>query len=153
MRWIGIDPGLTGALAVVEDPGVLKDVCPMPSMSGRVVPVVLKQILETWSEDTEQLLVLIEDVHSMPGQGVASTFKFGQAYGTAIGVVGAMGLPMDFVTPQKWKRLFTLTGKDKDASRAKATELWPSMRQHWSRKSDNGMSDAALIAEYGRRTL
>ena len=97
--------------------------------------------------------VMIEQVHSMPGQGVSSTFKFGKNFGIAIGVVNALHLPLHRVTPQKWKQQFQLTGKDKDASRHLATEFWPDMAEEWRFKKLNGISDAALIAEFARRTL
>ena len=150
--YIGIDPGQTGGLALVQDAGDLKDVCPMPAIDSEVSGFLLGQIIETWQNSTkDRLIAVIEKVSSMPGQGVASTFKFGKNYGIAIGAVHAMGLPIHFVTPQQWKKTFSLINKDKDASRQKATELWPSQSTHWPRKKDNGMSDAALIAEHARR--
>lgn len=149
MRVVGIDPGISGGLACIDIRGNLIDVVPMPVVSSEVQPIILKQILETWEPD----LVAIEQVSSMPGQGVASTFKFGVSFGTCIGVVGAMGLRMERVRPQQWKKTHTLIGKDKDASRHKATELWPSMATRWKRKADNGLTDAALIAEHARRVL
>ena len=150
--WIGIDPGQTGGLACVEPDGSLRWAMPMPAISGEVMGQQLAHILEH-AATIQHIKVIIEQVHSMPGQGVSSTFKFGKNFGIAIGVVNALHLPLERVTPQKWKQQFQLTGKDKDASRHKATELWPSMAARWKLKKDNGLSDAALIAEHARRVL
>ena len=150
--WIGIDPGQTGGLACVEPDGSLRWAMPMPAVSGEVVGQQLAAILKHASE-VSHTKVMIEQVHSMPGQGVSSTFKFGKNFGIAIGVVNALHLSLHRVTPQKWKQQFQLTGKDKDASRHLATEFWPDMAEEWRFKKLNGVSDAALIAEFARRTL
>ena len=152
--FIGIDPGQTGGLALISANGTLIDVQQMPAIDSEVSGLLLAALLHDWRDMVQDTCrVTIEQVHSMPGQGVSSVFKFGKNFGVALGVVQAMGLPMERVTPQSWKKMFTLIGKDKDASRGKATELWPSMAQRWSLKKHNGLSDAALIAEWGRRTL
>ena len=150
--YVGIDPGMTGGIAYVTATGVLGDCVQMPTHDGEVSGWMLAQILEVYREDIQdRMVVVVENVHSMPKQGVSSTFKFGKSFGIVLGVVQGMGLPMHRVTPQAWKKTHTLIGKDKDASRGLATELWPSMSMHWSRKKDNGVSDAALIAEHARR--
>jgi crossover junction endodeoxyribonuclease RuvC len=150
--WIGIDPGQTGGLACVEMDGTLRWAMEMPAVSGEVNAVSLGHVIEHEAKQ-QPIKVMIEQVHSMPGQGVSSTFKFGKNFGIAIGVVGALHIALHRVTPQKWKKQFTLTGKDKDASRGKATEFWPEMSENWKYKYQNGVSDAALIAEFARRTL
>lgn len=152
--WIGVDPGQTGGLALIAANGDLLDVQQMPAIDNEVSGLLLSALLHDWQDMSQDACrVVIEQVHSMPGQGVSSVFKFGKNFGVALGVVQAMGLPMERVTPQAWKKMFVLIGKDKDASRGKATELFPSMAARWQRKKDNGLSDAVLIAEYGRRTL
>jgi len=152
--WVGIDPGQTGGLALLDAKGELIDVQRMPAIDNEVSGLLLAALLHDWRDMVQdQVRVFIEQVHSMPGQGVSTTFKFGKNFGIALGVVQAMGLPLERVTPQAWKKTFVLTGKDKDASRGKATELWPSMAARWKLKKDNGLSDAALIAEHARRVL
>ena len=151
--WIGIDPGMTGGIAYVKALGDLWEVAPMPAIDGEVDAVTLARLLENWTTGGDNVSVAIEQVHSMPGQGVSSTFKFGKSFGIAIGVVQALGLAMHRIAPQTCKKQFVLTGKDKDASRSKATEFWPHQSHHWKRKKDNGITDAALIAECARRTL
>lgn len=133
--------------------GILNDVVPMPSIDSEVDGHALAQIIATWRNDIQdRLIIVIEQVGSMPGQGVSSTFKFGKSFGIALGVAQALGNPMTRVRPQQWKPTFRLIGKDKDASRHVATELWPSMAEHWKYKYQNGKSDAALIAEHARRS-
>lgn len=152
--FIGIDPGIKGGLALVSAKGELIEVVPMPGMDKEVDGRELAQILASWAIMAGDLSrVYIEKVHSMPKQGVASTFKFGKAYGIAIGVVNAVNLPLEYVSPQKWKKTFSLIGKSKDASRLMASDLWPDHRSEWQYKYQDGKAEAALIAEHGRRAL
>jgi len=151
MNWVGINPGQKGGLAYIKDNGELLDAVLMPAIGGEVDAIGLYHLLSNWTTGSAGVKVAIEQVHSMPGQGVSSTFKFGKNFGIAIGVVAAMQLPLHRITPQAWKKQFVLTGKDKDASRGKASELWPTMSEAWRFKYLNGVSDAALIAECARR--
>ena len=95
--------------------------------------------------------VAIERVHSMPKQGVASSFKFGMGFGIWLGILAALRLPHELVTPQAWKKLM-LAGmpKEKDASRQRAMQLFPDV--DLSLKRHHGRADALLIAEWLRRT-
>jgi crossover junction endodeoxyribonuclease RuvC len=151
MSYLGIDPGQTGGIAYVDDRGDLLYAAKMPAIGGEVDAIGLYHLLSNWTTGAGGVKVAIEQVHSMPGQGVSTTFKFGKNFGIAIGVVSGLQLPLHRITPQTWKKQFVLTGKDKDASRGKASELWPDMAHHWRFKNLNGLSDAALIAECARR--
>ena len=91
---------------------------------------------------------VIEAVHSMPGQGVSSSFKFGMAYGAAISIMERINCPWDLVTPQKWKKEMGLTA-DKNESLDMARQLWPTAPL--ARKMDNGRAEALLMAEWLRR--
>ena len=93
--------------------------------------------------------VYVEAVHSMPKQGVTSSFNFGHNVGTVMGVLGAMGLPHTLVTPQAWKKAMGLIGTDKDAARARAIQLWPKWRDLDKKGKGQALADAALIARYG----
>ena len=151
---VGIDPGQTGGLALIRANGQLIEAVAMPAIDSEVSGLLLAALLHDWQDMVnDRIRVVIEQVHSMPGQGVSSVFKFGKNFGIALGVVQALGLPLERVTPQTWKKMFVLIGKDKDASRGKATELFPSGADYWKLKKHNGLSDATLIAEWGRRTL
>lgn len=146
---VGIDPGLSGAIAWLDDDGTLLAACDMPVVDGHVNYVDLGRLLAAAPD-----VAVVEKVHSMPGQGVASTFKFGQAYGAVLGCLGALQVPVEHVTPSKWKRAHRLIGRDKDASRAVAIDRWPDRAELFRRKKDHGRADAALIAAWhlDRRT-
>jgi crossover junction endodeoxyribonuclease RuvC len=89
---------------------------------------------------------VIELVHAMPGQGVTSMFTFGHACGTVFGVLAALEIPVSGITPQEWKKRAGLIGKDKDAARSKALELWPHWRVLDKKGEGQAMADAALMA-------
>lgn len=152
MKIAGIDPGNSGAIAFLHrDTGEFCGVIDMPllQMNGIDKTVVdgeaLFRILYTQGVD----VVVLEYVHSMPNQGVASTFKFGESFGIVQGVVMSLGLYLFYVRPQRWKKSYDLIGKDKDAARDKAIELYPDAGIHLKRKKDVGRADALLIAGFG----
>ncbi len=151
MNWIGIDPGMKGGLALVSPTGQLIEAIPMVVNGKEVDGYRIARLFEEWQADCGPLKVMIEQVGSMPGQGVASTFRFGQGFGTLLGVVQAGSLSLHRVRPQKWKKDMGLTNKDKDASRHLATEIWPEHSDRWQFKYLDGVAEAALIAEWARR--
>lgn len=133
---IGIDPGATGAIALLGDDVRVWD---MPSN-----PRDLYEILRELTFAT----AMVEQAQSMPGQGVSSMFKYGVGYGQILGVLAGLAIPYMTVTPAVWKRKMSVT-KDKEATRALARQLWPTAEL--SRKKDHGRAEALLIAEYARR--
>lgn len=141
MRIIAIDPGKSGAVALMVG-GVLEGVVDMPYIDDEVSGVLLAAHLTLAEPD----VVVVEKVHAMPGQGVSSMFNFGKSYGIVIGVTTGLSHPLVKITPQEWKRANGLIGKEKDASRQLAMELWPRHAEHFKRKSDGGRAEAALIA-------
>lgn len=155
---IGIDPGLTGAVALVAGERALR-VWDMPTVAdGRgqcVCPALLADLLGeavelARAQGEDRPRVILERVGARPGQGVASMFTFGRAAGIAEGVVGALGLPIRLVTPERWKRQARLSGKPKDASRTLAVQLFPEIASELARKRDGGRADALLLAFFGR---
>jgi crossover junction endodeoxyribonuclease RuvC len=145
---IGIDPGISGAIAVFEG-GKLVNVIDMPTLevdSGKtkkrhISAVSLCNYLTVFSNAH----VVIEKVGAMPGQGVSSMFNFGRSAGIIEGVVAAMHFPSTYVTPAAWtKAVGRAAGKD--ASRMRAMELFPSKAELFKRAKDDGRADAALIA-------
>ena len=89
----------------------------------------------------------------MPGQGVTSMFNFGQSYGVIKGICSAMQLPIYFVSPSKWKKYFNLIKTNKDASRAKAIEIFPYISSKLQKKKDTNKAEAILIASFFSNTL
>lgn len=81
----------------------------------------------------------------MPKQGVSSSFKFGRSLGLVEGVCDGLGIPVQWVTPNRWKKAMRL-GADKEASRQLAIRRWPEQAALFARKKDHGRAEAALIA-------
>ena len=153
MKIIGIDPGLSGAIAVLEDKKVL-GIYEMPVMaegkknkrqlnSAQLVNIIKNNIIES-----EEIAVVVEQVNAMPGQGVTSMFNFGQTFGAIKGVCAALELPIFFVRPSKWKKYFDLINSSKDSSRTKVIEMYPSLSSQLTKKKDVNKSDAILIARF-----
>ena len=155
MLIIGIDPGISGSICFFQD-GKINDVVEMPTMTEgkkNKKQVNGSQIYNEISDrikkiDKKNIKVVIEQVSAMPGQGVTSMFNFGQSFGILKGICSAMQLPMYFVRPAKWKKYFNLINSEKDASRARAIEIFPYFSSQLSRKKDSNKADAILIASF-----
>ena len=157
MRIIGIDPGLSGAIAILED-SKIKELFDMPVMPDgkknkiQLNSALLVKLIKDNIEDLEKTVMVVEQVNAMPGQGVTSMFNFGQTFGAIKGICAALGLPIFLVRPAKWKKHFELINSSKDASRTKAIEMYPSASEQLSKKKDVNKSDAILIARYYSET-
>ena len=149
----GIDPGVSGALSIYEHKK-LKEVIDMPTMSEgkknkkQINAAQLALEIKNRVNGSENVAVVIEHVSAMPGQGVTSMFNFGQSFGVIKGICSALTLPIYFIRPVKWKKHFNLIGSSKDASRTKATELFPNFSNKMSKKKDANKADAILIGRY-----
>jgi hypothetical protein len=148
MKILGIDPGLSGAYALIKDGEI---VCSgdLPRLGdgaqSRVAGALFGSVVKELAPD----FAVIESVSAMPKQGVSSTFRFGRAVGTIEGVATALLVPMHHVIPGKWKGYFHLTGKPDggaEASRQAAIQRWPAHAALFSRKKDHNRAEAALIA-------
>jgi crossover junction endodeoxyribonuclease RuvC len=150
---LGLDPGISGALAIVAgDTLVVHD---LPAL--RIGTKLSRQRRELDLGAVHKFLLeiagaidhaFIEKVNAMPGQGVTSMFRFGYACGGVHGVITALGVPITFVTPQAWQKAMGV-GPGGDAARARAMALYPAHRDAFARKLDEHRADAALIATYG----
>ena len=100
----------------------------------------------------KEIIVVVEQVNAMPGQGVTSMFNFGQSFGVIKGICSALSLPIYFVRPTKWKKYFNLINSEKDASRTRAIEIFPYFSSNLSKKKDSNKADAILIASYFHET-
>ena len=154
---IGIDPGITGAISVLENKKVI-EVYDTPTMidgkknkrqvNGAQVTNIIKENL---NKDKE-VAVVVEHVNAMPGQGVTSMFNFGQSFGVIKGICSALSLPIYFVRPAKWKKHFNLIKTNKDASRTKVIQIYPEISSKLSRKKDSNKADAILISSFFHNT-
>ena len=150
---IGIDPGVSGAISILENKKII-EVYEMPTMidgkknkrqvNGSQVTNIFKDNLK----ENKETVVAVEHVNAMPGQGVTSMFNFGQSFGVIKGICSALSLPIYFVRPTKWKKHFNLIKTNKDASRTKVIEIYPDISAKLSRKKDSNKADAILIARY-----
>jgi crossover junction endodeoxyribonuclease RuvC len=152
---IGVDPGLNGAIAVINDTGSLH-ILDMPTVTvernnkskRQVSATELAHIFANYnSNDTH---VYVEKVSAMAGQGVTSVFSFGRSFGMIEGILAANRLPVTFVAPATWVKAVG-RGQGKDASRARAMELFPNNQTDFKLKKWDGRADAALIAYWGQK--
>ena len=150
---IGIDPGVSGAISVLENKKII-EIFDMPTMidgkknkrqiNGAQVTNIIKEVLN----GNKEVVVVVEHVNAMPGQGVTSMFNFGQSFGVIKGICAALSVPIYFVRPSKWKKHFNLIKTNKDASRTKVIEVYPEIASKLHRKKDSNRADAILIALY-----
>lgn len=154
MTTIGIDPGISGAIAWWQV-GELSAIVDMPVLGGRVNGYELAHLLAV---NVLCDLVVIETPSTRPGQAAQATLTTGINYGIILGVLEALERPVRHVTPAKWCADLHLprTGKTplekrkaKEARRLRCMELWPAQTQLFSRVKDDGRADAALIALWG----
>ena len=157
MKIIGIDPGLSGAIAILENNKVLNifDIPVMPEgkkNKRQLNSALLVSLLRENITNNEEVAVVVEQVNAMPGQGVTSMFNFGQTFGAIKGICAALNLPIFFVRPSKWKKYFELINSSKDSSRTKAIEMYPKLSNLLAKKKDVNKSDAILIARFFSET-
>lgn len=147
MIYIGIDPGKNGGIACVSDKN---DGDTYPYSDDVLINNLEFIYTQGWKDD---VICYLEHVHAMPKQGVSSTFNFGMNFGFIQGVLKAYGIPYELVTPQKWKKEFSCTS-DKNTSIEVCKRLFPGVNLKATercKKDHDGMAEALLIAEYGRR--
>jgi Holliday junction resolvasome RuvABC endonuclease subunit len=147
MTIIGIDPGKNGGIAwirggdvaVEKMPDTLKDLWDLFEHIMAETPMIYRQ---------KETFAVIEQVASSSQMGVKSAFTFGQGYGRLEMALTAANVPFKRVTPQVWqKSMKCLTGGNKNVSKGRAQELFPSL------KITHSTADALLIAEYARITI
>ncbi len=142
MTYIGCDPGKSGAMAIIDGETVT------------VIPFDEQAYIDALLDcDILKTVACIEHVHSMPGQGVSSTFNFGVNFGWIQGIFAAYGIPHELIHPQKWKKEFSVTS-DKNTSIDVCKRLFPNVslkRTDRCKKDHDGFAEALLMAEYARR--
>jgi crossover junction endodeoxyribonuclease RuvC len=159
---IGIDPGMSGAVCFLYENGGIHAIKNMPTVDlggkGKVRRRINIIQVSQWFQDyvgSENSRAFIEKAQSMKGQGVASMFGYGVSYGMMLGILAARNIPYTEVTPQAWKKVM-MAGMDKsskDASRARATQLWPTKFELFEKAKDEHRAEAALIAYYGQSQI
>ncbi len=154
---MGIDPGKYGAVGVITDhlDGALEvSVCDTPIKTNRQGKKECDDALMAamlFPYRNGRAIAFLENVHSMPGEGVSSSFKFGTGFGMWRGILSAYKIPYSLVSPQSW-RAKVMPGRKggKELSLERCRELFPGYKNLFTRAKDDGRADALLIAEYGR---
>lgn len=158
MIYVGIDPGLDGAVAIISDTIQLFD-SPSWTIEGKkadhreydirgMVEILRGAVLSV--ENRALIVAGLESVHSMPEQGVASAFKFGRGLGIWQGILESQGITYQMIPPQRWKKnMMDGMGKEKHASIIAAQRLFPVADIHLAKH--HGRADALLLAEYMKR--
>ena len=141
--FIGLDPGsASGAWGIIDEHGGYVDCGEIPTVDSRVNSVALSLLLHTIGAST--IYIAVEDVHTMPGQGISSSGKFMRAAGATEAVAALVGDEVVLVRPQVWKKHHGLIGKDKNASLELAQRIWPDAPLNL--KKHHGRADALLMA-------
>jgi crossover junction endodeoxyribonuclease RuvC len=152
---LGIDPGFSGALASLNLSDGSLNVFDMPIIGNKngKTEINHRMLFELIAPPPgAMLMVVLEQVATMPGQGISSAFRFGQGYGALEMAIAAHQMQVRYTRPAQWKKHFGLS-KDKGASRGLATQRFPPNAQSFSRVKDDGRAEAALIALYGKEVL
>lgn len=152
---IGIDPGCSGAVVAFDSVNEHFKYILMPTMevgkstrvNGAAVAEFLKPFLQT------KPVVYLEKVGAMPKNGSVAMFTFGHSAGVVDGVCAALGLSITLVTPQAWKKHCGLIGSEKDASRSRCVQLYPTVVDLHKKGNGQAIADALLIAKYGADIL
>lgn len=147
----GIDPGLTGAIAIIDTDKLSSFIGDLPIVDGRInCHSLLTNLVIVCNDGTRRHPdhVFIERAGPMPKQGVASTCKFCMCYGMILACVMAAKIPVTEVAPSVWKRHYKLS-RDKEQSRALALKLYPMDGEKFARKKDHNRAEALLLAAYG----
>lgn len=136
--FLGLDPGAGGGIAVLDRHGIVITSSKMPDTDHDILGMVTMY--------AHRSRAVLELVRSSPAMGVVSAFTFGRGYGGLRMALAACAVPYDEVVPQKWQRaLGCLSGGDKNVTKGRAQELFPSV------KITHATADALLLAEYCRR--
>lgn len=146
--WIGIDPGATGAIAIIwGDTDV--DIHDWPG-DERALDSLLIRIADSCTVEC----AVLEYQQAMPGQGVTSMFKLGVNYGMWLSAIAARQWPLKIVRPSCWKKGFGYPPKEKadgkQHSLTLARQMYPQAARLLARKKDHNRAEALLLAHYAK---
>jgi crossover junction endodeoxyribonuclease RuvC len=147
--YIGIDPGKSGGVCVLNKFGSIEYMSKCPNTETE-----MSYLLEYPSSNPEKLdqngFAIIEKVHSFKGQGVVSTFTFGKNYGTWLGILSALKIPHKEEAPQKWMKHFGSMPKEKKDRKNHLKRL--AQQRYPNEKITLNIADAVMIALYNYET-
>ena len=151
-KFLGIDPGVHGALALIEireDGPCVVDAIDIPTIGVKAKERVNVHAVQEWILKHGPFRAFIERGQAMPRQGASSGYKFGRAVGAIEATVALCNVPLEIVEPSVWKRALKLKGKDKEGARQRALELFPHAQHLLTRRKDHQRAEAMLIAYFG----
>lgn len=148
MIFVGIDPGCSGAIAVIDEFGMIASIDRFSSVvtEGQIGCLIYDRL----STIEDKKLLAIEKVHAMPGQGVSSTFKFGRSYGEAYAAAIICRAMVQPVSPQRWQKDFGLLSYGGASKSEHKKSLKEFAAARWGRKFHSEEADAVLLAEWVR---
>jgi len=147
---IGIDPGITGAWALLDSDGNYCAAGDLPVIrDGKLGWIDAESLVHDlqWITSGKPTKATVERVHAMPGNGSQAAFSQGATLGSLLAALQVLRFPVSLVTPNSWKKAMGL-GKDKSASLDKARMLYPAASL--DRKKDHNRAEALLIARYAQ---
>lgn len=151
---LGIDPGATGAIAVLDGPYANVFDLPTTKIGGsiQISPQRLRAMLTGFGPVD---MVFVEDVHAN-AMSYKGNFTLGLAVGIVHGVCAAMDRPVQRIQPKDWQRAVGVSiipkSERKNSHRQVAMELWPDLYDQLRLVKHHNRADALLIAEAGRRS-
>lgn len=155
MRYVGIDPGVTGAVAVRLPGRNWKCIDTPTYKDGKRTRIDIEKsakLFKILQKRFPDMFVTIEKVHAMPKNGSLANFGMGYSMAAWVAILATLEIPYQLVTPVAWKKaIMPGEAKEKDASRIVAIRLYPKAASQLNLKKHNGRSDAMLICEHGRR--
>jgi crossover junction endodeoxyribonuclease RuvC len=154
--FIGIDPGLTGAIASIDRAGVCA-VQDMPTVQlpgdglvrRRIDGLALARLLRQMVPAGNECLVMVEDVQAIGGSAVQTMGSMMRSVGVIECAVEILRMPMQRANPRRWKRVFGLKA-DKGESLEVARRLFPAAAGQIARKKDHNRAEALLLAMYAK---
>ena len=148
----GIDPGFSGALAVVSEEGEVLGLEDMPVLKVGSRRELNEPAIKDFLKRHKIATVALEKSQTMPGQGIASSGRYMMSYGVLRGLCVGLGIPYQLVHPRTWKKaMMPDMPKEKEASIQRVGQLYPDLVL--DRKKDHGKADALLICLYGQRGM
>lgn len=142
----GLDPGFSGAIAVINGYGDC-ETCDMPVTGEDKLRRISAPRVSEFLHSRDVEFAVIELVNPSPAFGCHGNFKFGGAFFDLLGVLDMLAIPFEPVRSPVWKKAMGVT-KDKNTSRRRATELFPRAYQQFERAKDDGRAEAALLAAW-----
>lgn len=150
MMILGVDPGLSGGLALINRHGVLQWAEAMPVNRAALATIDVRQLAHMIGMASGgEIFGYVERAQAFPGQGVASSFNYGVLFGSLLTALTDLGVGYELVSPAAWKRQAGLSS-DKREAVAMVRQMYPSFPV---KRSEDGIAEAILIARYGLHVI